>query len=184
MSLIMFFFQNNQKGMAAIFITILILVIIFGIGISLATLALSEYKMLKTITKSSQSYYASEAGLEDALLRIAKDLNYTSPYTLILDDSSATIEVSSIIGGTRTVTSTGDTDNLIRKVQVLYTVETTSVSFHYGAQVGDGGMEMRPNSRVKGNVFSNGSVLAVDGLGFIDNSIIVAGNGNKICLAK
>jgi len=39
---------------------------------------------------------------------------------------------------------------------------------------------MGNNSRVKGNVFSNGTVQGVGGRGFIDDSIIVAGNGNKI----
>lgn len=51
---------------------------------------------------------------------------------------------------------------------------------HYGAQIGEGGMEMRNDSRVQRNIYSNGSVIASTGTGYIDNSIVVARNGNRI----
>jgi len=104
-------------------------------------------------------------------------MNWSSPYNLKVGNATATVEISDIVGGTRTITSKGNSLNRIRKIQIVYAISTQQVSFHYGAQVGEGGMIMGNGSQVLGNVFSNGSVT---GGGTIQNSIIVAGNGNKI----
>ena len=168
---------KNQKGFAALFITILVLAVIFGIAVSISILTLGQQKISQNITKSSQAYYASEAGVEDVLLRLVKKMNWSSPYNLKVGNATATVEISDIVGGTRTITSKGNSLNRIRKIQIVYAISTQQVSFHYGAQVGEGGMIMGNGSQVLGNVFSNGSVT---GGGTIQNSIIVAGNGNKI----
>ena len=168
---------KNQKGFAALFITILVLAVIFGIAVSISILTLGQQKISQNITKSSQAYYASEAGVEDVLLRLVKKMNWSSPYNLKVGNATATVEISDIVGGTRTITSKGNSLNRIRKIQIIYAISTQQVSFHYGAQVGEGGMIMGNGSQVLGNVFSNGSVT---GGGTIQNSIIVAGNGNKI----
>jgi len=104
-------------------------------------------------------------------------MNWSSPYNLKVGNATATVEISDIVGGTRTITSKGNSLNRIRKIQIVYAISTQQVSFHYGAQVGEGGMIMGNGSQVLGNVFSNSSVT---GGGTIQNSIIVAGNGNKI----
>lgn len=170
----------SQNGFAALFVAILILAIILGIGLNVGIFVLGEQKIAGNITKSSQAYYVAEAGIEDALLRLVKGKSWSSLYPLDVGDGSTNVEISDIIGGSRTITSTGDFLNRIRKIEIVYQISTDSISFYYGVQVGDGGMEMKENARVKGNVFSNGSVIAPAGNGFIDNSIIVARNGNKI----
>lgn len=177
----MLILKNNQKGLAALFISILVLFIIFGIIISVATLIFSEQKILRNIIKSSQSYYAAEAGIEDALLRLKNNPGMSAlSYNLNVADASANINISSIIGGSRVITSQGNVFSRIRKIQTVYAIDAQEISFYYGAQIGDGGMEMGNNARIKGNVFSNGSVVSLSGKGYIDNSIIVAHNGNRI----
>lgn len=169
--------KNSQKGFSALLITILVLVIIFGIAISITGLTLSEYKTLKNITKSTQSYYTAEAGIEDALIRLVKGMNWSSPYSLPLGDDSATIEISDPIGGSRIITSLGNVSNRVRKLRVIRAMTTEKVNFYYGAQVGDGGMIMGNNSEIQGNVFSNGNII---GAGHITGTVKVAGNGNRI----
>jgi len=169
--------SNNQRGFAAFFITILILAVVFAISVSIYTLTYGEQKISSNVVKSTQAYYASEAGVEDILLRLAKNKKWTSPYILNVGSGSTTIGVSNIIGGSRTINSSGNVSNRIRKIQVAYSISSDVISFHYGAQIGAGGMVMENNSEVQGNVFSNGTVT---GGGKIDNNIIVAGNGNKI----
>jgi Tfp pilus assembly protein PilX len=164
-----------QKGFAAFYLTILILIILLAIGLSLTFLTLGEEKMVRNLIQSRQAYYTAEAGIEDALLKLRKNLNWSSPYTLKVNESSATIEISDLVGGSRTITSQGNTKERLRKIQIVYQIETDEIAFYYGAQIGDGGMEMGNNSRVLGNVFSNGSVIAPQ-RGYIENSIQVAGN--------
>lgn len=173
----MFGLISNQKGFAALFITILILVIVFGVALSIAILTFGEQRILGNVIKSSQAYYVAEAGIEDALLRLNKGMNFSSPYNLIVGQGTATIEISDSIGGSRTIISQGDMLNRIRKVRAIRAMTTEKISFYYGAQVGDGGMSMGNNSEIQGSVFSNSSVR---GAGHITGTVKVAGSGNRI----
>lgn len=173
--------RNNQKGIAAIYLTLLILTVVFAMATTISVLTYNEQKLSLNIVKSNQAYYAAEAGLEDALLRLANDLNYLPSYNLTIQNSNTVIEISNAIGGVRTITSTGNNSDRIRKIHVVQAVSVDEISFYYGAQIGAGGMEMDNNTWVRGNVFSNGTVESkVPGAGSIEDSIIVAGNGNKI----
>jgi hypothetical protein len=166
-----------QKGFVALYLTILVLALVFGIVVSISLLTLNQQKILRNITRSTQSYYLAEAGIEDALLRLKKKMNFSSPYSFKLGNGTTTVEISDIIGGSRTITSKGNISNTIKKIQVVYAISKQKVSFYYGAQVGAGGLIMGNGSKVLGNVYSNGSVI---GAGTIQNSVIVAGNGNRI----
>ncbi len=169
--------RKNQKGFAAFYLTFLIMMVMLGIGVSIFALTHGEQKISRNVIKSTQAYYVGEAGAEDILLKLIKKKNWTSPYTLNVGDGSTIVEVSNIIGGSRTINSTGDVSNRIRKTQIAYSISSDAISFHYGAQVGNGGMVMGNGSKVLGNVFSNGDVM---GGGTVANSITVAGNGRKI----
>jgi len=170
---------NKEKGFALFYTSILILAIMLAAVISISALTYNQQKVFQDIVKSSQAYYTAEAGIEDIILRLENNMNWSSSYTLSVGNGSTEIEVSNIVGGSRTIASNGDVSNRIRKIRIVYQISSSEVSFHYGAQIGDGGMEMGNNSRVKGNVFSNGSVLAAQ-KGYIDNTIKVATIGSSI----
>lgn len=171
--------KNSQEGFAAFYVVIIILIIMTGIVLSLTFLVLNQQKILSNSLKSYQSFSAAEAGIEDALLRLTKGMSWLSLYNLTLGTSSSTVEISDIMGGTRTITSTGNVNDRIRKVQVVFSIESDQISFYYGAQVGDGGMVMGNVSQVQGNVFSNGNISGGNGAN-ITNSVMIAGNGNKL----
>jgi Tfp pilus assembly protein PilX len=173
--------KNNQKGFAVFFITILILAVMFGIGVSITILTLGEQNISRNIIKSSQSYYMAEAGVEDALLKLSNNSEWVkesgTSYVLEVGDATTTITVSGIIGGSRTIISEGNMENRVRKIGVSYEVSTERVSFYYGAQIDEGGMIMYNNSKIEGNIFSNGSVIlsGADGdKGIIAGEVIVS----------
>ena len=174
----MFTLTYNQKGFAAFFITILVLAIMLGLGFSITILVLGEQRISKNIVKSTQAYYIAEAGVEDALLRLKEDPTTLSiSYNMNVGQGIGSVDILDTIGGSRIIISQGNVFERVRKIQVVYAVDTSSISFHYGAQAGAGGVEMEDNSVIHGNVFSSGSVI---GAGTITNTVIVAGNGNKI----
>jgi len=173
--------KKQQKGAALLLSIILILSVSLIIGLGLSFLSFNSLANVQHRIKSAQSYYAAEAGLEDSLLRLKNGLNYLDLNTLTVGDSTIDIEISGLIGGSRTIIATADTDSRIRKVSAILTINTDQVSFFYGAQAGDGGVLMGNNSRIEGNVFSNGSVVASGGgSGDITDSVTISGNGNKI----
>ncbi len=168
---------KTKSGFAAIFSTILILIASSIIVLSASYIVYNNLKSIRNNIYSLRAYYAAESGIEDSLLRLSKGMNYVLSNNLTVEDVSATINISDPIGGARTITVEGDKNNRIRKIRAVYSVNSEGVSFHYGAQAGEGGIEMGNNSGIKGNVFSNGNIT---GSGIIYNSAIVAHNGNKI----
>ena len=148
----------NQKGFAALFITLLVLLVVLGMAISFAVLTLSQERVSRNITKSTQSYYLAEAGIEDIILRITKNMQWSSPYNINLAGGQTAITTSDVIGGSRTITSTGNFSNRIRKIQTVYKISTQNVTFYFGIQVGNLGLQMDGNAVVHGNIFSNGPI--------------------------
>lgn len=176
--------KNSKNGFAALYLTVLILAVIIAISVSISILTFSQQKISRNITKSSQAYYAAEAGIEDALLRLIKNLNWSSPYTLSVDNGTSTIEISDIVGGSRTITSEGNVAERRRKIQVAYEISSEKTSFYYGAQVGEGGIEMQDTAKIQGNVFSNGSVINLSGNPQITDTVKIAKTGNKLTAMK
>lgn len=173
---------DKEKGAALLLSTILILSVSLIISLGLSSLTFHSLISTRNKIKSIQSYYAAEAGIEDSLLRIKNEMQFSSPNTLIIGDSSTSIEISEeLIGGSWTITGQGDTNNRIRKLTVDYIGTSDEVSFYYGAQAGEGGIEMGNNAQIIGNVYSNGSILpSGGGRGEVTDTTIVALNGNKI----
>lgn len=171
----------NQKGFTVFFITILIMVAMFEIIITVTFLTFSEQKILENTSKSTIAYYIAEIGIEDALLRLIEAPGMSAiSYTINTEQGFVDVDISETIGGSRTIVSQGNASDRLRKIEVIYAVNTDSISFHYGAQAGDGGIAMENNSVIHGNVFSNGTVEAVTGTATIDNSVVIAKSGNKI----
>lgn len=171
---------KKQQGFAAFFVTFLVMAVIFSIAVSIFIVTHSEHKIIQSVVKSNQAQYAAEAGVEDILLRLIDNKNWSSSYALDVDGVLVHVTTSDMVGGTRIIDAQAESANRFKKIQIVYQITTDKVSFYYGAQVGDGGMIMESGSKVIGNVFSNGSVSCPVGKAYITNSLIVAGSGNKI----
>ena len=168
--------MNNQNGFVISIITFFILTLMLSTGLSMSAVTLYRQKIATNAVKSTQSYYAAEAGAEDALWRLNNNSQMAPlSYALTMNGATASVVVSAIVGGSRTITSQGDNSGIIRKLQLVYSIDAQGVSFHYGVQVGIGGLQTANESEVQGNVFSNGSVT---GTGTIVNNVIVAGTNN------
>lgn len=172
--------QMSSKGFVASLFTILVLIFMLSIAMSMATLIFNRQKISTNSVASAQSYYTAEAGVEDSLLRLKNDPQMPPlSYTLTINNSTTDVVIPAIIGGSRSISSQGNNNGLIKTTQVVYAIDSQGVSFHYGAQVGDGGLQMSNSSRIIGSVFSNGNVTGSNSA-TIDNDVIIAGNGHGI----
>ena len=176
-------YSHSQRGVVGLYLMVLILMVTLGIGASIATGVFGQQRIVKNTVASIQAYYAAEAGIEDALLRVQNSMSWTSPYVFQVGSASTTVTIPVAIGGVRTITAQGDATNRLRGAQVIYQIDADNVSFNFGAQIGDGGMEMRPGSKVVGNVFSNATIFAGGGAGaerLITDTAVIARNGSKL----
>ena len=172
---------KQEQGAALLLSIILITSISLTICLGLSFLTFNSLLATRNKIKSAESYYAAEAGIEDSLLRLKNNMRFSSPNNLAVGNSSVIIEISDIIGGARTITSQGNARERIKKLSIDYVIVSNEVTFYYGAQAGEGGIVMGSNSRIEGNVFSNGSIVpAGGGTAEITETAIVALDGNKI----
>lgn len=174
---ILFDKNNKEKGFALFYGAVLILAVVLVVVVGISVTVYNQQKIFQNIVKSTQAYYGAEAGLEDALLRIEKDMSLSVPYSIDVGNTSVVVDVIDEFENSKIITAEANILDRIRKMEVRYGISVQEVSFHYGAQIGDGGMEMGNGSLVRGNIYSNGTVF---GAGTIEDTIIVAGNGNKI----
>lgn len=169
---------SEEKGYVISIIVFFILIIMMSMAISVATLIAFRQQASTNFTRGITSYYTSESGIEDALLRLRNNPNMSAlSYSVSLNGATANVVIPSILGGSRAITASTSINSITKNLQVVYSFTTQSIGFHYGAQVGAGGLDMGNGSQVLGNVFSNGNVT---GSGTINNNLVVASNGNGI----
>ncbi|MBI2582737.1 hypothetical protein HYV98_00575 [Candidatus Azambacteria bacterium] len=152
------FSKNAERGVATLLATVIIL---FGslaiIGGFLVT-ALSEVKTVRDRVESEKVFAAAEGGLEDAVFRLATGKQTTFPATMTVSGVTVTVSAADS-GNTRTLTASGTDGKRTRKVSRLLTRDVAAVAFNYAVHIGEGGVQMQNNSKIVGNLFSNGSIV-------------------------
>ena len=133
------------------------LVAIFGI----VNPTLRHSRSLLSLERTKSGYYLSEAGIEDVAYRLKTNKPVGSSNTLSIDGMDTVTTVADN-GNGKTITSTGDYKEYIRKIETKL-VFGTGMSFFYGLQTGTGGITMANNSQVIGNVYANGSINGSNG---------------------
>src|SRR3989344_7068955 len=178
---------DNQKGFILLITTFFMLMIMITVSLSMSALMFNRQMIITNSVKSTQSYYAAESGIEDSLLKLKNNPQIpATSYAFTVGNTTANVTIPAIAGGSRQLLAKGDNGGIIKNIGALYTIDSQGIAFHYGAQAGEGGVQMSNLSVVKGNVFSSGSIT---GSGTIENEAIVAGqnsingvdvNGNAI----
>ena len=167
----------NDCGFAAIILLLVVVGLVSVVTFSMAVVVSSENRINKSLNISAQSYYSAESGIEDAVLRVTKGYNYIVGTNYFNLDESAISQTIDQDGNTTTIESFSSYFNNSRKVKTELVLTTTNIQFHYGVQVGTGGVEMaKTGSTIHGNLYSNGPVIGeAGGNATVTESVIVAG---------
>jgi len=118
-------FQFKQKGQALItllFFVLISLTITSGAIIIIIANSLSVSKL----QEGTLAYYAAESGVENALLRLLREPNYTGE-ALAIGEATAVITVSG--SNPKTVISVGQNGNFKRKVSAQMTYSNGYYTF-------------------------------------------------------
>lgn len=137
-------------------ITIVVSLTVVG---ALTFFSLKEVSVNRTFTKSIESRYISEAGIEDATYRIVSGKQIGTQEILNVGSGSTTILVTTV-GNQKTIRSEGKRENIQQNLETKIDVLAgggSSGNFYYGAQIGSVGITMSQNSQIQGSVYSNGS---------------------------
>lgn len=125
---------------------------------------------------SAQALALAEAGIDTAVYKLNQDASYSGEIETVLGEGVFSVSIASIDSNTKRVTATGFIPDSVRPtatkvVRATVAIDSSTVSFRYGVQIGEGGITMNNGSRVEGNIFSNGDI---SGSGTITGDATVA----------
>ncbi|MCR4311064.1 MAG: hypothetical protein NUV54_00625, partial [Candidatus Taylorbacteria bacterium] len=169
--------RNRQSGQAVILAVVFFLAITTTISFGVLNPVIRQVKQAGDFTNTRASLYASQAVNEDALYRITTGKQFVSPSIIVLNGFSAVATSTAVLGGLE-ITSTGNAFNLLRKVKT-HLSSGSGVSFHYGMQSGQGGINLANTSTIVGNVYSNGPVTGSNS-NMVKGTVVSAGPSGLI----
>ncbi|OHB03601.1 MAG: hypothetical protein A3B03_02675 [Candidatus Zambryskibacteria bacterium RIFCSPLOWO2_01_FULL_42_41] len=150
-------FETQNRGQAALIAVVLMLIIMLSAVFGASAVALTESRAANKSTNSRFSFFAAEAGVDDAVYRLKRGKNLTSSFTITLNGATAPTIITTN-GGVKEVKSVGAYSGATRAARATLS-SASGGSFHYGIQIGNGGLQMENNSRVNGSVYSNGDIV-------------------------
>ena len=170
---------KNNSGYVMLLTTIIFMMVSTIIIFGLSTPILKQILTTRDIWGAKQSYYLSEAGVEDVIYRLkdsAMSISVGATETLSLNGYSTITTSNSTVSG-KTITSLSNQNGYKKNVETKLT-QGSGVSFNYGILTGDGGLYMTGESRIVGNIYSNGDIVGGSGVHITGTAI--AASGSKI----
>ena len=152
---------------------IIIVALIFMAVTSTAIVALVGYAGLqirshRQAVARTQALSIAEAGIEQAIWKLNNQPGYPGENNTAYSNGTFSITLTNMSASTKLIRADAYVPNASnpvgrRSVQVTATIGTTNIGFNYGVQAGEGGFSLDPNSRVNGNLYSNGPVVGTSG---------------------
>ena len=158
---------NNQSGAAMLISIVFFLFISLAIISGLVSPSIREFKNANVDLNSKKSFFLAESGSEDAFYRILKNKIIGTSEIITLDSNSTTTTITTLESGEKQIMSLGDVSNYQRQTGIKLSAGS-GVSFNYGVQVGQGGINLSGSGTVNGNVYANGPITG-------DSSAIITG---------
>ncbi len=107
--------KNKQSGQTLVMLLVFVIISITITSAATVVVIVNSLGSQK-MQQSLNAFYAAESGVENALLRLLRDPNYSGE-TLTVGDGSATITVSG--SSTKTINVTGINGNFQRRIEVV-----------------------------------------------------------------
>jgi hypothetical protein len=171
--------NDFKKGYVMLLTTIIFMMVSIIIIFGISTPTIKQILLSRDIWSAKQSYYLSEAGVEDVMYRL-KDSTLSSKLgsveTLSLDGYNTAVTTITNNGSGKIISTLSNQNGY--KKSIMATVDQgAGASFFYAMQAGQGGFTMTGSSGIIGNVFSNGPIYGSSSC-YITGSAIVANSPN------
>ena len=172
------FFNFSQTGaifpLALIALTSVLVITLVLISSSLTFKQSSRYSL-----DNLEAVGLAEAGIDKAIASLNKNPQYNGESETILGSGSYSVLVTTISPGIKQVSATGYIPNKESPVTTskasVQISEGVGVSFNYGVQVGEGGLELGNGNIINGSIYSNGNIIAKSNNNTVNGDAWVAG---------
>lgn len=153
----------NHSGQMFI-LAIIALGLVMVTTITLLSGSLTSFQNSKYSLEALQATNLAEAGLDKAVASLNKlGGSYSGESETMLGPGSYSVTITSLTPSTKLIQATGFIPNKqnpkLKRTIKIQVSKGVGVSFIYGMQVGEGGLEMGNSNKVIGSVYSNGNIL-------------------------
>lgn len=165
--------QGSIFPLTMIALTSILVITVVLISNSFTLKESSKYSLDKL-----ESVTLAEAGIEKAIASLNVNPSYNGESETVLGQGSYSVTVTSVDSNNKVVEATGyipnKTDPKIKQSIKIQISKGEGISFPYGLQVGEGGLQMGNASILNGSVYSNGNII-VGNASTITGDVWVAG---------
>ena len=126
---------NNQKGQAALFITLIVMFILLLVGLSVSRVAFEQTKIARSAQQSAQAYYLADTGTEHILYEMKNGGVSTCPPIppppVLLIPKAPPPDTESFAGGSYEVNHTGCNPNPEIKISGVFEKTNRAIEISY-----------------------------------------------------
>lgn len=174
---------KNQDGQIIIIILVFMLVIMVLISGMVGYAGLQARSHRQAVARE-QAISIAEAGIEKAIWKLNNQTGYTGETGTVFGAGIYSVTITDLSSTSKLIKAEAYVPNQAnfrgrRTIQATVTTGTTNISFNYGVQIGQGGLEMSNSAMVLGNVYSGGDIIGSNSAR-IQGSAIVSGPTGKI----
>lgn len=181
--------MHRQRGQILIIVNILTSVLLLY-SLALVNLTLTARNIEKNDDSKIISTNIAEAGIEKAVWCFNQiegsncggtyGTSYAGEMDVIFEEGIYDITITSIDSNTKQIEATGYYPNkatILSKsiIRTRIATDADRASFIYGAQVGEGGLQMDNNSIINGSVYSNGNIIGTSNSQITGDAYVAGG---------
>ena len=116
----------KKKGIAALITVLSLGGLIFTISMASAIIAFWANQNIKSIRDSNKAYYASYSGVQDALIKLERNKDFTGSFNLSINGTNDVSVVVSFASGQATINSTSTLSQINKKLQTVADINATT----------------------------------------------------------
>lgn len=161
-----------NQGQAMIAVVVILISIASAAVAGIVNPVVSNYRTVVGGAFSRQSFFTAESGVEDSVYRLRSGKTVDPSETIFLGGAWATTSITTT-GQSKIVNAVGEVDNYLRSLRSTLNLGR-GASFNFGVQSDQGGFVMENSSSVRGNLYSNGSIIG-SGSSIVRGDVISAG---------
>ena len=168
---------HAHQGQAIVLAAIFFLVISVTVGLGIVNPVINQIESVRGVASGAESLYAADAAAQDVVYRLINGMSVDDVETIRIGGASGTATTTAILDG-KEVLSSGNKNRYVRKNKMKL-LTGSGITFNYGLQAGEGGINLKNSALIVGNVYSSGPITG-ENSNLIKGDAISAGGAGLI----
>lgn len=135
---------------------------------------LSDTLLARDFERSTHAYFSTESLIEDAVYRVKENMSLSSTEQLVVNGVTTTVAIADISSTEKHITARATSSRAVRAIESRV-AKSVDLSFSFGAQAGEGGIDIENTGSIIGDAYSNGPIVTKNSALIDGTSTVSAG---------